>query len=77
MNKFFESNPGLKSRFNTFIEFPDYGLDELEEILLSFCRKNDYSLEDGVRMRIREYFGKVYRRKKRQFFKRSFGAEYI
>ena len=55
MNKFFESNPGLKSRFNTFIEFPDYGGDELEEILLSFCRKNDYSLDDGVRMQIREY----------------------
>ena len=24
MEHFFESNPGLKSRFNTFIEFPDY-----------------------------------------------------
>lgn len=33
MNKFFESNPGLRSRFNTFIEFPDYETDELESIL--------------------------------------------
>ena len=67
MNKFFESNPGLKSRFNTFIEFPDYGLDELEEILLSFCRKNDYSLEDGVRMRIREYLEKCIEEKNDNF----------
>ena len=29
MEKFFDSNPGLKSRFNTFIEFPDYTADEL------------------------------------------------
>ena len=34
MNKFFDSNPGLKSRFNTFIEFEDYTADELEEILI-------------------------------------------
>lgn len=26
MNKFFESNPGLKSRFHTFIEFENYHL---------------------------------------------------
>ena len=35
MNKFFESNPGLKSRFNTFIEFDDYSSNELDEILPS------------------------------------------
>lgn len=27
MNHFFASNPGLKSRFNTFIEFPDYSAE--------------------------------------------------
>lgn len=45
MEKFFESNPGLKSRFNTFIEFPDYSATELEEILVSICNKNDYILD--------------------------------
>ena len=67
MNKFFESNPGLKSRFNTFIEFPDYGVDELEEILLSFCRKNDYSLDDGVRTQIREYLENCVEKKGENF----------
>lgn len=53
MKLFFESNPGLKSRFNTFIEFGDYSADELEEILISMCRSNDYVLSDDVCEKIR------------------------
>lgn len=52
MEKFFESNPGLKSRFNTFIEFPDYDADELENILLSVCKDNDYILTGDVLSKI-------------------------
>lgn len=56
MNKFFESNPGLKSRFNTFIEFDDYSATELDEILLSMCKSNDYVLEDKVKEKIHFLF---------------------
>lgn len=56
MKKFFESNPGLKSRFNTFIEFDDYNPDELEEILVSMCRNNDYILNEDVKKKIHLYF---------------------
>lgn len=55
MEKFFESNPGLKSRFNTFIEFPDYSADELEKILISICKNNDYALDDGLLSVIRNH----------------------
>jgi len=48
MNKFFESNPGLKSRFNTFIAFPNYSIKELEKILISMCANNDYALNENV-----------------------------
>lgn len=58
MNKFFESNPGLKSRFNTFIEFEDYNIDELERILHSMCKKNDYALDETVQKIVKEYFQK-------------------
>lgn len=44
MKLFFESNPGLKSRFNTFIEFDDYSAEELAQILVAMCKKNDYVL---------------------------------
>jgi SpoVK/Ycf46/Vps4 family AAA+-type ATPase len=48
MNKFFESNPGLKSRFNTFIEFEDYSADELMDILKLMCLQNAYGLDSGL-----------------------------
>ena len=44
MKEFLETNPGLKSRFNYFIEFPDYTPDELVAILETMCKKNEYSL---------------------------------
>lgn len=56
MKKFFESNPGLKSRFNTFIEFDDYTPNELDEILTSMCEKNDYVLDEKAKEKIHFYF---------------------
>ena len=53
MENFFESNPGLKSRFNTFIEFPDYNLEELDQILDTMCQQNDYEIEKGLHEKIR------------------------
>ena len=39
MKLFFESNPGLKSRFNTFIEFEDYDEEELDGIMNMMCKR--------------------------------------
>ncbi|MCF0258797.1 MAG: AAA family ATPase [Erysipelotrichaceae bacterium] len=49
MEKFLSSNPGLKSRFNKFIEFPDYNPEELMEIFVSMAEKNGYTLDDKAR----------------------------
>ena len=67
MRNFFESNPGLKSRFNTFIEFPDYNADELDQILCSICRKNDYVLESDASAVICEYLKKCVEEKGENF----------
>ena len=53
MKKFIESNPGLKSRFNKYIEFPDYSIDELEEIFYMNCNKYDYKVDEDVKHQIR------------------------
>lgn len=53
MEKFINSNPGLKSRFNKYIEFPDYTVDELEEIFKLNCKKYDYVVEEDAQKQIR------------------------
>lgn len=67
MEKFFESNPGLKSRFNTFIEFPDYAATELEEILVSICKKNDYVLDKELLGVVRDYLNECVEQKDNNF----------
>ena len=53
MEKFINSNPGLKSRFNKYIEFPDYTIDELEAIFYLNCKKYDYVVEEDAKKQIR------------------------
>lgn len=53
MEKFINSNPGLKSRFNKYFEFPDYTIDELEAIFYLNCRKYDYIVEEDAKKQIR------------------------
>lgn len=67
MNKFFESNPGLKSRFNTFIEFDDYSPNELDNILYYMCNKNDYTLDEEAKEKIHLYFKQQTSAKEKNF----------
>lgn len=67
MEKFFESNPGLKSRFNTFISFCDYSLDELVEIFKYNCHKNDYVAEKAAVERVRDLLQEELNKKDRYF----------
>ena len=53
MEDFINSNPGLKSRFNKYIEFPDYTIDELMGIFEMNCKKYDYEAEEDVLSQIR------------------------
>ena len=49
IKRFIETNVGLKSRFNRYINFPDYTVDELYDIFLSIAKKYDYSItEEGL-----------------------------
>ncbi len=48
MERFISSNPGLESRFNKYIHFPDYTPDELRGIFLLNCSKNGYVLSEDA-----------------------------
>jgi len=44
MQRFIDSNPGLQSRFNRYIDFPDYTGAELKDIFKIYMKKNQYTL---------------------------------
>lgn len=67
MKNFFSSNPGLKSRFNTFIEFEDYNTKELLEILISMCKNNDYNLTEKAKIKLNDFFETELENKKENF----------
>ncbi len=52
MENFINSNPGLKSRFNKYIEFKDYTAEELIAIFDMQCKKYNYTLSPDARTEI-------------------------
>ena len=54
MKSFVESNPGLRSRFNKFFEFPDYTVEELQAIFMMQCKKYQYKLTEEAEAAIRD-----------------------
>lgn len=67
MNKFFDSNPGLKSRFNKFIDFTDYNENELFEIFSKMCKVNDYAISEDAEQKIKFLIKNTIEQKEEQF----------
>ena len=59
MKEFIGSNPGLKSRFNKYIEFPDYTADELVKIFYTMTEKYNYRLTDKAKEKAEEKIRKM------------------
>jgi AAA lid domain/ATPase family associated with various cellular activities (AAA) len=53
MEEFINTNPGLKSRFTRFIDFPDYTTDELVEIFERMSGDLRYHLDESGRAALR------------------------
>ena len=60
MPQLINSNPGLKSRFNKYIHFPDYSGDELFRILDNLAQSNDYVMTDSTQSALKDYFRNIY-----------------
>lgn len=54
MQALMDTNPGLQSRFNTHIDFPNHSATELEQIFLKFCEQHQYTLSPAGRSRLAE-----------------------
>ena len=67
MENLFRVNPGLRSRFNRFINIEDYNADELFCILQTFVRKTDYRMDSGAEERARMAINAMYETRDRTF----------
>lgn len=60
MKIFLKSNPGLQSRFNTFIDFEDYSAYELQEIFMGMCKKYEYKIATNAYGALKSCILKIY-----------------
>lgn len=67
MKDFLNSNPGLISRFNNYIDFPDYEAEELQEIFLRMCQKNHLQISDEAKKHSLSHFTEKVARKEENF----------
>jgi len=56
MKRFLTMNPGMESRFDRTIEFPDFTDDELLDVFVNFCRDEEYSASQETLDEVGRYF---------------------
>jgi len=67
MHRFIDSNPGLRSRFNRYIDFPDYSAQELKDIFKMYLKKNQYTLAPDAEEYLSEMLDYAVAHKDRNF----------
>ena len=67
MKRFITSNPGLESRFTTYIHFEDYNGKELYDIFMHMVSKEEWIIQDGLNEQLREFFLKTYENRPENF----------
>lgn len=67
MEKFISSNPGLQSRFNKYLYFPDYNGEELMAMFRMRCKKNGYRLTEEAETYAKEFFEDMYKNRDDNF----------
>lgn len=67
MERFVNSNPGLKSRFNKYIYFEDYTPEELLEIFDSMCKKSGLIATKNARDLVLKHFEEEYANRDKTF----------
>ena len=67
MEGFINSNPGLQSRFNKYMYFPDYNGEELMAMFRNNCKKGGYTLSEEAEQFAIEYFNDMYENRDENF----------
>ncbi|MDP3898074.1 MAG: CbbX protein [Mesorhizobium sp.] len=58
MDRFFDSNPGMRSRIAHHIDFPDYSATELKSIAEIMLEGQNYRLSEGAGIALEEYIAR-------------------
>ena len=58
MDEFISSNPGLESRFNRFLHFEDYTMEEMLAIFDLRCKQGGYVLDEDARDEVEAFITK-------------------
>ncbi len=67
MRRFIDSNPGLRSRFNKFFQFPDYEGADLLRIFRRFCDTNGYNLAADAIPHLQSRLNDMYENREEHF----------
>ncbi|MBN8546050.1 MAG: AAA family ATPase [Ignavibacteria bacterium] len=67
MEKFLDSNAGLKSRFTKFILFEDYTPDELVSIAVNIFKSKQLTMTPETMAKLKVYFNEKYRQRDKTF----------
>lgn len=67
MKYFLDSNPGLKSRFKMFFEFPDYTPSELQEIAVYACEEKKVTIDADAEILLQKMIIEAYRNRDKSF----------
>lgn len=67
MLHFIDANPGLRSRFTRFIDFPDYGKTELEEIFVGMAKVSQFRLKNEAREKLPHLIDQALRKRRKGF----------
>lgn len=67
MESFLSSNPGLRSRFNKFLNFDDYNPQQLGQIFELFSAKAGFQLSDKASQKVEEVFTTLFGKRDETF----------
>ncbi len=67
MEKFLESNPGLKSRFDKIFNFEDFNAEELYTVAINQLAENNITADKAAAEHLKEYIAFMYKNRDKYF----------